>query len=202
MLMGVDANEHPMDWRRMNKFFKVMPTKVCLKNHWVFFTIGLLMQAALPIKTLDIEVKDKTAYVRRFTVRASVRAREALQSGWNPLHAEIYLTNPYDGELEDVTREANVLYDPFVQPPFDPYGTPVPNPTQMGYLDLVDKILDYMWRWETIVSGPWYRTIVRFTRELRIQRQELIDEYPAFHTSLWAKSWGFGIPDYDPEDLN
>ncbi|KAI3319514.1 hypothetical protein HD806DRAFT_548080 [Xylariaceae sp. AK1471] len=202
MLMGVNANGHPMDWRHMNRFLNAMPTKFRLRNHWVFFTIGLLMQAALPIKTQDVEVEDKTGYVQRFTVRASVRAREALQSGWDPLHAEIYLSNPYDGELEDVTREANVLYDPFVQPPFDPYGTPVPDPTQMGYLDLADKILDYMWRWEAVVSGPWYRTMVRFSRDLRRQRQELIDEYPAFHTSLWAKSWAFSIPEYDPEDLN
>jgi hypothetical protein len=164
--------------------------------------LGLLMLAALPIKTKNVGVEDRSGQVQTFSLSASVYTKQAVRRGWYAFGSTIQLQNPYEGVLEEVVRPANVFYDPFEQDPFEPYGQAVPDPTQMDYLDLVDKILSYMHRWQAIVSGPWFREILTLARGLRRQRQEIIDEYPVFHNSLWAKSWKFTVPTYNPEDLN
>ncbi|KAI8622847.1 hypothetical protein F5Y19DRAFT_482350 [Xylariaceae sp. FL1651] len=185
----------PIDWTNKTNFLDAMPTSIEITNEWIYFTIGLLMFAAMPVRNFDYLEKDTDINkIFQFTFTPSTDAMRLLQMG-RKAPTEFRVSNPYDGILPLQGRAANALFDPFNQ-----NGTEVKDPTQMDYLNVADKILECIRQRRAIVSGPWYRAIQWLLRDLKKQRQEIIDEYPQLHVLFWAKRWYFRIPDYDPDD--
>ncbi|KAI8948374.1 hypothetical protein F4801DRAFT_604445 [Xylaria longipes] len=183
-----------MNWSDPDEFFSRMPVATRIDNAWVHFTIGLLMLAAMPVRTVDFLEKTPEAS-RRVTFTESLQASITRKLRVGPKEiATVHMELPKSGNRR---RWANVLHNPFNQ-----NGTAVQNPTQLNYLDLVDNILENIIQARAIVSGPWYREIQKLSQDLREQRNELIFKYPLRHTIRWATRWEFRVPDYDPENLD
>ncbi|RWA07288.1 hypothetical protein EKO27_g7816 [Xylaria grammica] len=188
------------DWRDREEFFKMMPARLAINNAWVYFAIGLLMFAAMPIRRAEYsEGLPHTDGIRRLTFTQSAEGRRRREvDGWDaPQRVEI--DEFTIGEIPIRKRAANVINNPFDRESDDAIGVD-PVPTHQGYLDLVDDVLRHIVEERAVVSGPWYSEILRMSLSLRIQRGELINEYPETHETLWAKRWDFRAPKFDPDN--
>ncbi|KAI1747239.1 hypothetical protein F4782DRAFT_446120 [Xylaria castorea] len=192
-----------MNWSDPDEFFSRMPVSYRVDNTWIHFTIGLLILAAMPIRTVQFPEKSpfpaKSPKANKLDVK--VTFTESLQA-WmaRKLKAgpkEAAMVHFTISKSENRARQANVLHNPF-----DQNGSAVLDPAQSEYLDLVDRILENIIQVRAIVSGPWYREIELLSRDLREQRTKLVFKYPLRHTIRWATRWNFHVPEYDPENLD
>jgi hypothetical protein len=71
-----------------------------------------------------------------------------------------------------------------------------PSGTQFDYIDMVMDLVKYFVAKSLIVSGPWLFEIVRCCKVLREERETLRRQYPSSHTTQWASTWPFQIPEY------
>ncbi|KAJ8126530.1 hypothetical protein O1611_g7108 [Lasiodiplodia mahajangana] len=97
-----------MDWANRDHFFRSMPAGRGVNNSWVYFSIGLLMLAALPIRTTPQQRTGGEAHMRLFVYTPSTQCRQVEWRGMNAPQT-VELTEPDDDDPLRNRREANVL---------------------------------------------------------------------------------------------
>ncbi|KAI0913410.1 hypothetical protein F4823DRAFT_558971 [Ustulina deusta] len=185
-------------WQDKEAFFKKMPTNTKIEHAWVYFTIGLLMLAAMPIRTAKYSEKNPDANkFPYFIFTPGLECQRALQERGGTAPRELQYTTNISSPSEFYERAGNIMFNPF-----NPDDTVhlEREMSQMKYLDLVNKTLNHIKEVQAYVSGPWYRQIELSFQELLAQRQEIISEYPQDHYVRWAKRWPFSVPEFDPHD--
>ncbi|KAI0968909.1 hypothetical protein F4678DRAFT_481749 [Xylaria arbuscula] len=195
-----------LDWTDKTAFFSSLPSESFSSNLWVFFTIGLLMSAAMPIRHSRYEGLGHDAHYDMFTFRPS---REALIAKQNDENYQVPMVRIAEDSDERARvsrilhRETNKVYDPFKLINTDSRKVePEILATQMKYLELVGNILIHIRDAEAHISGSWYQEIERCWKHILVQRTDIMDQFPEDHTMRWAVVWPLSVPEFDPEDLN
>ncbi|KAI1421773.1 hypothetical protein F5Y12DRAFT_718042 [Xylaria sp. FL1777] len=192
-----------MDWKEKTKFFESMPNHNGVDNAWVWFTLGLLMLAAMPIRTaesgkdpdMDIDIPTLT-----YTPSRETQVERQKNKGWKaPEKFNFVAISARPLAISE--RPANALYDPFGPDDTESIAPEIPA-TQMEYLSLVDKILNHIKEKQAIVSAHWGYRIERCLRNLQAQREEIMVKYPQDHSVRWAKRWPFRMPEFDHNNLD
>ncbi|KAI1260997.1 hypothetical protein F5Y18DRAFT_440826 [Xylariaceae sp. FL1019] len=150
------------------------------KTHfWIFYAIGLLMRAALPLRTNKVQdaTKSKT---KRVTLVPSSTA--------NALSKVDMLL---ESDEERSWKPADVFPDP-LDKDLDGHE----DPEQGDYINSVGTLITHLGRQGVQVSEPWVGLITSLAETLRAQRQELKAGNPAAHRTMWAK-WSFEVPVYN-----
>ncbi|KAI1327007.1 hypothetical protein F5Y16DRAFT_372992 [Xylariaceae sp. FL0255] len=182
------------DWTGKTAFLDSLPTNKTPTNYWIVFSIGMLMSAAMAIRTTDVSLTIKKSFICVYKPGSLALAK--IKAGWK-MNLEYRFLEP---EVVS-TREPSEMYNPFGTP--DAAGSyQVTSFTQLDYLNLVDNILTELKDRRAIVSGPWFREIQRVSREMRTERETIQKAHPDDHLTWEAKKWEFRIPDYDPDDLD
>ncbi|KAI8623463.1 hypothetical protein F5Y19DRAFT_481665 [Xylariaceae sp. FL1651] len=154
-----------------------------LNQEWIFHAIGLLMMAAMPIRnqgqTMPAQHLDNP-----IVYSPSDMAKD---------HRETIVFHQ-DKFKEEQICTASRFFDPLYRE-----GQVISDYTQLDYLDLVHKILEYFAVVGRTVSGPWLKEILRVGKSLRQQRQMMQQITPVSERiKLWAPTWDFEVPEYDP----
>ncbi|KAI1309585.1 hypothetical protein F5Y03DRAFT_404185 [Xylaria venustula] len=191
-------------------FFDSLPSISRRANFWAFSTIGLLMSAAMPLNSSRKLAFNPDTRLTQYDAFTFMPSKEAMIAKQNDESYEIPLVRVADlnEELKHLkkylTREANILYNPF-KPTNNPSSSkvePEKPATQMEYLALVEQILIHIRDQEALVSSRWYREIDRCLRNIFAQRQEIMAQHPQDHTTRWVTVWPFTVPEYDPVGSN
>ncbi|KAI1263753.1 hypothetical protein F5Y18DRAFT_437793 [Xylariaceae sp. FL1019] len=191
VIMGVNHSTSKMYWADRQRFLNGMPTRTSPSSEWVFHAIGLLMLAALPV---------------RFK-RVNITNADYIRCVWTPSSGATKRGGKRSGTLrpgKTQTIMPSKFFDPFNEgsPSRAPGLSQERSPTQIEFLDLLDKMLDWIKERGSLISGPWYRRILHVSESLRLQRFEFEASYPNDYLSRYATMWEFTSPDYNPEDLD
>ncbi|KAI8628000.1 hypothetical protein F5Y19DRAFT_150100 [Xylariaceae sp. FL1651] len=151
---------------------------------WAWHAIGLLMNAAMPIRHDKVE---ETKHVPEKTLRLYPSSQAVTLT--NQAHAwhgmAIY--------SRQVSCDASVLYDPLFRD-----GQTISNFEQTDYLDVVRKLILFLRDAKIPISLPWLGEISRVAFQLQKHwtdlRTKLQSPWAIF---TWAP-WDFTVPDYDP----
>ncbi|KAI1129978.1 hypothetical protein F5Y10DRAFT_138000 [Nemania abortiva] len=190
VLVGTEGRPGMMNWEVPHEFSRSLPGRNNRNNAWVFFTIGLLMLAAMPAREADYTPEEINPSTRLFSFEPSLECAAARALGWTA-PPRLELPEP---ERFPRTRPRSICYDPAIQ------GQRIPYPTQMDYLDLVRLIMRHIAQTEASVSQAWVHAILLCSESLRAQREEFIITHPHDHRQMWARSWDFQVPDYDHDN--
>ncbi|KAI0164947.1 hypothetical protein GGR57DRAFT_451168 [Xylariaceae sp. FL1272] len=171
-----------VDWKNGRQSFldALPPAAEENETHfWVFHAIGLLMRAALPLRTDAVKdaMRSKTA---RVTLVPSSTAKAL---------------SKVDMLLESDEERSWKPTDVFP----DPLGKGIEghqDPEQSDYIDSVGTLITHLGRQGVQVSDTWVGLITSLAESLRAQRQDLKANNPAAHKSMWAK-WDIEVPVYN-----
>jgi hypothetical protein len=179
MAMGVGAVGAPLDWRNAAAFMNNLPSPTNRSNDWIFFTLGLLMSAAMPVQYLSTSEGRPTLY--QWYLTPSSKARDTMNANADhedtsqmPREVRLYV-NVDPGPK----RVPNILFDPF-------RGDMelVMNPVQIEYIRVAFKILKHLKETRAVVSRSWFYEIYTLIQRLYDERVQLSNSSPQTHTSM------------------
>ncbi|KAI0158068.1 hypothetical protein GGR57DRAFT_34820 [Xylariaceae sp. FL1272] len=176
-----------LPWQDEAQFRNGLPTPTSLRSHdWIFFVLGILMYAAIPLRTKGTETRAEEPE----EIFISLIPRQGTAPGG---------PRKFERATEDFSappdyRKANSFFDPFNG------GQESKPPTHDHYLDLVDRVLAEIKNTRGLVCRPWYNEILLLAKDIRADRKTLKMEHPDSHQTKWSSAWSFEIPRY--EDRN
>ncbi|KAI1822030.1 hypothetical protein F4861DRAFT_516486 [Xylaria intraflava] len=158
---------------------------------WVWHAVGLLMNAAIPIR-LEAQSRPPKNHIvsREMTPSASMQSRHQRDKKFpDPVPQ-----NSYPLELSQT-----VLYDPIER---DGEDIPLEGVTHMDFLDHLRSLISLWADARVTLSRPWLGEILRVEAKLRARWEQLEALMPDWRLrrALWADgAWDFDIPEYDPD---
>ncbi|KAI3321441.1 hypothetical protein HD806DRAFT_523926 [Xylariaceae sp. AK1471] len=155
---------------------------VALDRKWGLHYLGLLMMAAIPIRS-----KERT-FPKTYIKITQLLSPSNMAEGKPDI---TYIRYEESGGGE--TCSASRFFDPL-----DRERTAITTFAQEDYLDLVLKIIGYLASKGAIVSRPWLDEIVRVERGLRQYWQTRSSAPRVQRIISWSGWWGFEVPEYDP----
>ncbi|KAI3321905.1 hypothetical protein HD806DRAFT_523822 [Xylariaceae sp. AK1471] len=192
--MGVGALGAPLESTNATTFMNNLPSPTNRSNDWIFFTLGLLMNAAMPVK--HVQMSEKGYLPNKWYLTPSSKARDTINANVN--NKDVYqmprTLHLHGIASPDRIRPPNILFDPFKG-----NMALVMNPSQMDYIVVATKILDHLKVTGAVVSRSWFNEIWNLIQRLYRDRVQLSNAYPRTHASMWASNWGFLIPEYPHE---
>ncbi|KAI0401308.1 hypothetical protein F4802DRAFT_619008 [Xylaria palmicola] len=189
-----------MDWQSQSAFLDNLPSATNRSHNWIFFTLSLLMDATMPVRSAreeeqpsEIPAADVHRHLPSSAVREIIEANEQSGGGdentYNPTTSWV-LSDPRTPARK---RPRNVCFDPFIGDMVE-----VTDPSQMDYVVFALMILGHLRTSGAVVSRLFYDIISRLTMALRQSRQRLESEYPLRHRVMWSDAWDFHMPSYRP----
>ncbi|KAI0152733.1 hypothetical protein GGR57DRAFT_513620 [Xylariaceae sp. FL1272] len=155
---------------------------------------GLLMTAAIPIHGRDdpppVISRDPSVVHRYVPSKAYAQQLAEENRTFDPIL--LTLPQPY-GPIYQTPN----YYQPFSRTPTRPLA-----PTQMGHLNVLHTILEYIKQQSAVVSGPWFRKIADMLASIKQQRIQLRIDHPDSHLSRAIDRWDFTPPEYDPQNMD
>ncbi|KAI8633052.1 hypothetical protein F5Y19DRAFT_490257 [Xylariaceae sp. FL1651] len=196
--MGAGSRPSTVMWDSHTAFMDALPTPTSRPIEWVYFLIALLMNAAMPIRTTRVRIRDtRPEATQQFVLTPSVDAEPALRRNRpnDPLKYYHVIDPPTP---RNKRREPNTLYNPL-----DPAQSGVQSAqmSQLGYLRLVYNVMQVIIARRGIVPLPWVTEIHRVLIMLRNDRLQIRAANPQDHLARWATDWDFHIPTYNHQDL-
>lgn len=177
--LGLGVENSPMDWMFTAAFAGGMPTATNRSHHWIFTCIALLMHAALPVRSTEIQ--DSGLWPNKWHYTPSSQARERM--AWNANQPNAYQMpgsiNIMGPNRRARTRIPVMFFDPSV-------GNMawLQNHTQMDFLVLVASILDHIRAAQAVVSKAWYLEIWNVLGNMHADRLQLQNTYQQAHTTM------------------
>ncbi|KAI1740302.1 hypothetical protein F4680DRAFT_465739 [Xylaria scruposa] len=174
-------------WKGRNTYIQGLPppynpalTPVRENHSWIFHAIGLLMLVALPIQASEIRSEYQFDVTYRFIPRRGTAERLKKTRKSHEVWPE-----------DDRVIPPSVLHDPLGGQPM--VVTKAMLFDQKKYLDVLNRLIDYLAKNGVRVSHPWLRQIMDIAEDLRRQRRDV----SASGKKTWVNNWRFAIPAYD-----
>ncbi|KAI0109149.1 hypothetical protein GGR51DRAFT_558511 [Nemania sp. FL0031] len=149
--------------------------RMVTRNGWVYYAIGMLMYAALPIQ--KNELKDEP-YEILYELYPSRHARADL--------GQIVYSHSKEMYKRSRRTSPSKMWDPLTRP-----GVTFPDFGQGHYLKLIDILFHFLGINGIEVHTAWYDAIMNMRRSLGVQRNSIQDR------SAWATEWTFVAPEYN-----
>ncbi|KAI1812348.1 hypothetical protein GGS20DRAFT_558351 [Poronia punctata] len=157
-------------------------------SSWYFHVIGLLMQAALPIRRERHDRMEESMY--NIVLKPSAAAAAANHQ-------------PYAFQLGPPGSRVVVMEQSFLS---DPFTSPNPKPVELiehsDYLNQALRVIEAVAleldQRSIAVFTPWVNEILRVEHNLRIQRLA----QPAEVRRTMCAQWDFNVPPYSPTDIS
>ncbi|KAI0485839.1 hypothetical protein F4859DRAFT_528779 [Xylaria cf. heliscus] len=174
-----------VDWDKNHSTYRsYMPSKVEASSEWIWHAIGLLMMASIPLRPIRLtQKKGGTEWRRELTP-----SREAAAAGHSSTMYSLRNSDP-----EEISASSSRLYN-YTKP----RGRRINNFTQLGYLDLIDDMIELIIRLDAVIHIQFLQAINAAKDALRADRQQLDSYYPGASHTKWASEWFFKLPEYDP----
>ncbi|KAI1119898.1 hypothetical protein F5Y10DRAFT_290766 [Nemania abortiva] len=170
----------------LTQFMENMPVKDKRSHHWVWYVIGLLMMASMPIIYRGMEEKPPP---RKAWFIQLIPSKHAAAAGHrHTVHADTVglKDTPWD------TIANRDFYNIIKR------SRRIRRHTQLDYLDLVDDVIRLVASLNAIVPVQFLTAIMDARDALRTDRGKLQADYGDGHAARWASDWFFTIPAYDP----
>ncbi|KAI0908009.1 hypothetical protein F4823DRAFT_600846 [Ustulina deusta] len=153
-----------------------------LSSQWVIHSIGLLMMAAIPIRTAGLERSTS----RTNWTYSAYPSREAAAAGHrNAINLAM------SGETESYPTLPSEFYNQVLDT-----GRMNSGFTQLDYLELALSVVIRVIRYAPAYFS-WVGEIIQAYHVLLADRQRIQQQLPGAHHTRWASNWCFKVPTYD-----
>ncbi|KAI2639969.1 hypothetical protein GGS21DRAFT_504374 [Xylaria nigripes] len=156
-------------------------------SQWVWLALGLLMNAAIPIRQHKYRRPELV-----HTINRTIEPSKTMPSQRGKKFVDYAPRAFYP-----VACSRTVLYDPFGR---EGQHIPAKRIRHLDFLDQVNYIITLWAESGVMLSTPWLNEIMRVEAKIRAQRTQLYRESdPQSWQSSWAEgAWDFTLPEYDP----
>ncbi|KAI0970584.1 hypothetical protein F4678DRAFT_462282 [Xylaria arbuscula] len=165
-----------------------MPSEDLRSARLVWYTIGLLMMASMPIVQRSFAQTQSTLFARYTAVSPS---REAAAAGHKHMvFYDIPEADPPTPEVVECRKFWNVLR----------HGDEsIEMHDQMDYLQLIEDVFGkFSLADGAVMETPFLDAIMHALSALKEDRENIKRVYGSAHSSKWATDWFFKMPRYDP----
>ncbi|KAJ3579028.1 hypothetical protein NPX13_g1535 [Xylaria arbuscula] len=163
-----------------------MPMIGKTRHYWVWYCIGLLMEASIPISLRSIHRYRGPPIKWNHQLMPS---QEAAAAGNVDM---IFVRANSFGEQNEASRP-RAMFNNQVR------GIHTDNFTQLDFVDLVDDILQMVVMDGAVVAPGFISAIANASQQLRADREALRASYSNASRARWASKWFFEFPEYDPK---
>ncbi|KAI1422317.1 ceramidase-domain-containing protein [Xylaria sp. FL1777] len=182
LLAATEMTSRVRDSRR-STFMRDMPVQYKESCLWVWYLIGLLMMASIPINYMNLKRESASKFEWTTEIAPS---REAAAAG----HANMVHIVPDNVDEED---EVKIRHRKFFNQIKQP-DTEIHMHTQLDYLELIDDVINLITTINGVVEAKFLDAITAAAKDLDADRQNIVENYRVGHASRWASGWFFKYP--------
>ncbi|KAI0520834.1 hypothetical protein F5B22DRAFT_598569 [Xylaria bambusicola] len=173
-----------VDDSSLGNFRRYMPITDKKSDRWVWYCIGLLMEASIPISLRSpMRTKENAGWVHEL-----VPSKEAAAVGNSEM---VFIIANEIKRKNEVGGFRNFLLN-HIQ------GTRITKFTQLDIVRLIRDVLGLVTFNSAVVSLGFLRAIMAATNALEKDRQDIQSNYGNAQRTRWASDWFFQFPEYDP----
>ncbi|KAI0975283.1 hypothetical protein F4678DRAFT_484953 [Xylaria arbuscula] len=154
---------------------------------WMWYCIGHLMEASLPISLRNVQRLNQNPYVWAHELLPSRKSGAA----GNAEVVHVYATGGGLGQRVDINYQRRELTN-YIR------SSQKKDFSQFDYLDLVDDVVKLVIANGAVVSSSLMRAIQTASAALRTEREAIQAGYGKASRTRWASDWFFEFPEYDP----